>query len=66
MLLLRVVLVQIVELKSFLILNVGTAGISQMQPGMPADVYIQTRARSALQYLLDPVMDSLNRSFREK
>jgi len=46
--------------------SVKEAGISQMQPGMPADVYIQTRARSALQYLLDPVMDSLNRSFREK
>lgn len=46
--------------------SVKEAGITQMQPGMPADVYIQTRARSALQYLLDPVMDSLNRSFREK
>lgn len=46
--------------------SIKEAGISQMQPGMPADVYIQTRARSALQYLLDPVMDSLNRSFREK
>lgn len=46
--------------------SVKKAGISQLQPGMPADVYIQTRARSALQYLLDPVMDSLNRSFREK
>jgi len=42
------------------------AGITNLLPGMPADVYIRTRARTAIQYMLDPVLDSLNRSFKER
>ena len=34
-------------------------------PGMPADVMIMTTPRTALDYLLGPVLDSFRRSFRE-
>lgn len=37
-----------------------------LQPGMVAEVYIQTGARTALEYLLKPVTDALMRSFRER
>jgi HlyD family type I secretion membrane fusion protein len=37
-----------------------------LAPGMPAMVMIPTGERSALDYLLRPLTDSLNRSFREK
>ena len=35
------------------------------KPGMPAEVYIQTGARTFFQYLMKPVTDSMNRAFRE-
>jgi epimerase transport system membrane fusion protein len=34
-------------------------------PGMPAEVLIQTGDRTLLQYLADPLKDSLARSFIE-
>lgn len=37
-----------------------------LQPGMVAEVYIQTDSRTALEYLLKPVTDALLRSFRER
>lgn len=37
-----------------------------LQPGMVAEVYIQTGSRTALEYLLKPVTDALLRSFRER
>lgn len=37
-----------------------------LQPGMVAEVYIQTEARTALEYLLKPVSDALLRAFRER
>lgn len=37
-----------------------------LQPGMVAEVYIQTEARTALEYLLKPVTDALLRAFRER
>lgn len=37
----------------------------QLYPGMPAEVYIITQERTALEYLLQPVTDTLRRSFRE-
>jgi membrane fusion protein, epimerase transport system len=37
----------------------------ELYPGMPAEVYIITRERTALEYLLEPVTDTLRRSFRE-
>jgi HlyD family type I secretion membrane fusion protein len=42
------------------------AGNLQLQAGMPAEVYIQTTARNALQYLVDPVLAFLQRSLREQ
>lgn len=35
-------------------------------PGMPADIYIKTGERTFFEYLLQPVLDSLSRSFREE
>ncbi|MEY3659188.1 MAG: hypothetical protein RLZZ169_13, partial [Pseudomonadota bacterium] len=34
-------------------------------PGMPAEVFITTGARTFFQYLLQPLSDSVARSFRE-
>ena len=33
---------------------------------MPAEVFIQTTSRNALQYLVDPVLGFLQRSMREQ
>jgi len=41
------------------------AGDLRLQAGMPAEVFIQTTPRSALQYLLDPITGFLQRSMRE-
>jgi HlyD family secretion protein len=37
----------------------------QLRPGLPAEVIVPTRKRTALQYLLEPLNQSLWRSFRE-
>ena len=37
----------------------------ELTPGMPAEVYITTGERTALDYLLGPFYDSLRRAFRE-
>jgi HlyD family type I secretion membrane fusion protein len=42
------------------------AGDLKLQAGMPAEVFIQTAARNALQYLLDPILGFLQRSLREQ
>jgi multidrug efflux pump subunit AcrA (membrane-fusion protein) len=34
-------------------------------PGMPAEVYITTAERTFLQYLMQPLKDSMSRAFRE-
>lgn len=36
-----------------------------LHPGMPAEVFVRTRERSALDYLLEPVTNSLRRAGRE-
>ena len=41
------------------------AQVKALDPGMAAEVYIQTQSRTALQYIMRPVYDSLRRSFRE-
>lgn len=41
------------------------AGGLQLQAGMPADVFIQTSSRNALEYLFDPILAFLQRSLRE-
>jgi len=42
------------------------AGNLQLQAGMPAEVFIQTTARNALEYLVDPILGFLQRSLREQ
>ncbi len=37
----------------------------RLGPGMPATLFIQTRPRSALDYLLQPLTDSMGRAFKE-
>lgn len=39
-------------------------GDKTLVPGMPVEVYIQTGTRTALAYILKPIEDQLNRSFR--
>lgn len=41
------------------------ARIKSLEPGMSAEVYIQTQSRTALQYIMRPISDSVRRSFRE-
>lgn len=35
-------------------------------PGMPVEVHIKTRERTALNYLIKPLLDQINRAFREE
>jgi len=42
------------------------AGDLKLQAGMPAEVFIQTTSRNALEYLLDPILGFLQRSLREQ
>lgn len=39
--------------------------ITRLTPGMPAEVYIQTEARTVLDYILTPITESMNRALRE-
>jgi membrane fusion protein, epimerase transport system len=41
------------------------AGNLSLQAGMPAEVFVKSEARTALEYLLDPVTGFLQRSMRE-
>ena len=41
-------------------------GEFRLVPGMPADVFIQTYARTPLQYLIRPLRDQIARTFRER
>lgn len=45
----------------------ATANIQDFAPtpGMPAEVYIKTTDRTFLEYLLQPIRDSMSRAFRE-
>jgi multidrug efflux pump subunit AcrA (membrane-fusion protein) len=43
----------------------AAAELAQLHPGMQAEVMIVTGARSALDYLLEPLVRSLDRAFRE-
>ena len=42
----------------------GLAGL-KLQPGMPAEVMIVTGERTALEYLLEPIVASFGRALRE-
>ena len=46
--------------------SLKAAGISKLDPGMAAEVYIQTEARTTLEYLLKPLTSTLMRSLREQ
>ena len=37
----------------------------RLQPGMPAEVHIQTGERNVLSYVMKPLSDQMNRAFRE-
>jgi HlyD family secretion protein len=38
----------------------------KLVPGMPAEVFIQTRERTPLEYLLKPLQEQISRAFRER
>ncbi len=40
-------------------------GDNKLIPGMPAEVFIQTRARTPFSYLIQPLRDQIARAFRE-
>jgi HlyD family type I secretion membrane fusion protein len=46
--------------------SLQAAGIAALQPGMAAEVYILTDARSALDYLLAPITDNMRKAMRER
>jgi HlyD family secretion protein len=46
--------------------EVGRLGELRLIPGMPAEVFIQTYARTPLQYLIKPLRDQIARTFRER
>ncbi|MCZ8314966.1 HlyD family type I secretion periplasmic adaptor subunit [Phreatobacter sp.] len=41
-------------------------GRNRIVPGMPAEIYVKTGERTALAYLTRPLMDQVNRAFRER
>jgi len=46
--------------------SLKAAGISKLDPGMAAEVYIQTDARTTLEYLLKPLTSTWLRALREQ
>ena len=46
--------------------EVRRLGELRLVPGMPAEVYVQTYARTPLQYLVKPLRDQIARTFRER
>jgi len=46
--------------------EVRRLGDMKLVPGMPAEVFIQTYARTPLQYLLKPLREQIARTFRER
>jgi HlyD family secretion protein len=46
--------------------EVARLGEFRLVPGMPAEVFIQTYARTPLQYLIKPLRDQIARTFRER
>ncbi len=47
-------------------LKLAENGQFELKPGLPAQVLVPLRKRTALQYLVQPLTDSIWRSFREK
>jgi HlyD family secretion protein len=44
----------------------GKLGQAKLLPGMPVEVFIATRERTMLSYLMKPLSDQVHRAFREK
>ncbi len=45
--------------------QIDRLGDRELQPGMPADVLIKIGARTPLDYLMQPITDSMNKAWRE-
>ena len=45
--------------------EVARLGDQELHPGMPADVFIKTGERTPLDYLVQPIKDSMTRAWRE-
>lgn len=46
--------------------SLAEAGIERLAPGMQAEVFIQTTARTLLDYLVAPILDTARRAMRER
>jgi HlyD family secretion protein len=46
--------------------EIDRLGAFRLLPGMPAEIFIQTSARTPLQYLLKPLSEQISRTFRER
>ena len=46
--------------------NLDDLGSRGLVPGMPVEVYIPTQERVVLSYLIQPVLDQMNRAMREE
>src|SRR5262249_50720441 len=46
--------------------DLKSLGDLQLTPGMPAEIYIRTQDRTALDYLLKPLHEQIARTFRER
>ncbi len=46
--------------------NISGVSVEEIIPGMPVDVMIQTAARTALDYAIEPLARSLNRAMKEQ
>jgi HlyD family secretion protein len=47
-------------------LKLAEHGQFQLKPGLPAQVLVPVRKRTALQYMVQPLTEAIWRSFREK
>jgi HlyD family secretion protein len=45
--------------------EIAKLGNLKLQPGMQVEVMIRTGDRTAFQYLMQPLLDSVNRAWRE-
>lgn len=52
--------------QSMAALSKAEQGQFELKPGLPAEVLIPRRKRTALQYLMDPITDAVWRAFRER
>jgi len=46
--------------------SIAAAGIERLAPGMQAEVFVQTTARTLVDYLVSPILDTARRALRER